>query len=220
MADDKKIYATYAVLCEMNKRDFERKLILFPEELRYYVVLANSIIGLENARRVEETPMAVVNDAEEFVSKLLALADPGDDGAFREVLETYLIEALKGELRFCCSNCRNFNSCLDLGNASVGHLFERRVNGEDTELIREEIARRVAEAFTKTPYLETDEAHILCRDFIHQYSGSSVGVVFGRYSAIAMELQNSFGIDYRKIQKALVAINMEFCRAGNERGHP
>jgi len=216
---DKKVYSTYAVLCELNDREFKKRLDLYPAELRYYVVLANSIIGLENARRVEETPEAVVKDAEEFVSKLLAMANPGDDGAFRDVLETYLLETMKGELRYCCDNCADFNSCLDLRNSSVGHLFERRVNGEDTAMIREEIAIQVANALKNTPYLETDRAHILCRDFRHQYSDSNVGLVFGRYSDIAMALQNSFGLDYRRIQKAIIAINMEFCERGNELEH-
>jgi len=213
---DKKVYSTYAVLCELNDREFKKRLDLWPAELRYYVVLANSIIGLENAKRVEETPEAVVKDAEEFVSKLLAMANPGDDGAFRGVLETYLIETMKGELRYSCDNCANFNSCLDLKDLSVGHLFERRVNGEDTAMIREEIALQVVTALRNTPYLETDRAHIFCREFRHQYADSDVGLVFGRYSDIAMELQNSFGIDYRKIQKAMIDINMEFCERGNE----
>lgn len=216
---DKKVYSTYAVFCELNDREFRKRLDIYPAELRFYVVLANSIIGLENARRVEETPEAVVRDAEEFVSKLLAMANPGDDGAFRDVLETFLLETMKSELRYCCDNCANFNSCLDLGNSPVGDLFERRVNGEDTAMIREEIAFHVANALKNAPYLETDRAHILCRDFRHQYSDSNVGLVFGRYSDIAMELQNSFGIDYRKIQKAMIAINMEFCERGNEPAH-
>ena len=216
---DKKVYSTYAVFCELNDREFRKRLDIYPAELRFYVVLANSIIGLENARRVEETPEAVVKDAEEFVSKLLAMANPGDDGAFRDVLETYLLETMKGELRYCCDSCANFNSCLDLGNSPVGDLFERRVNGEDTAMIREEIALHVANALKNAPYLETDRAHILCRDFRHQYSDSNVGLVFGRYSDIAMELQNSFGLDYRKIQKAMIAINMEFCERGNEPAH-
>lgn len=73
MTGDKRTYSSYAVLCELNKREFERKLTSFPAELRYYVVLANSIIGFENAKRLEEIPNAVVKDAEEFVSKLLAM---------------------------------------------------------------------------------------------------------------------------------------------------
>ena len=216
---DKKVYSIYAVLCELNDREFRKRLDIYPAELRFYVVLANSIIGLENARRVEETPEAVVKDAEEFVLKLLTMANPGDDGAFRDVLETYLLETMKGELRYCCDNCANFISCLDLGNSPLGDLFERRVNGEDTAMIREEIAFHVANALKNALYLETDRAHVLCRDFRHQYSDSNVGLVFGRYSDIAMELQNSFGIDYRKIQKAMIAINMEFCERGNEPAH-
>src|SRR3990172_3091363 len=101
---DTKTYSSFAVLYELNNREFKRKLGLFPAELRYYVVLANSIIGAENAKRVEETPEAVVEDGREFVSKLLEVAAPEQDDAFRDILETYLIETMKDELRYCCPN--------------------------------------------------------------------------------------------------------------------
>lgn len=206
-----KTYSFYAVLYELNNRELKRKLDLFPVELRYDVILANSIIGAENSKRLEETPAAVVEDGKEFVSKLLAMRSPGKDGTFREILETYLIETLKDELRYCCANCTNFNKCLDMENLSVGLLFRRRVNGEETDELRKEIALQVENALQSTPYINTDRAHELCKDFAHQYPASRIGEVFGRYSDIALELQNSFGIDYKKIQQKMISINMEFC---------
>ncbi len=196
---------------ELNKREFRKKLVLFPEELRYYVILANSIIGAENARRVAGTPEAVVRDGEEFVGKLLSMVAPEQDAAFREVLETYLIETMNGELGCCCPNCRRFDECLDLGNSPVGALFERRVNGEETEELKQEISREVDAALGRTPHLDTDEANRLCERFRHQYSAEEIGEVFGRYAEIAAELQGPFGVDYRKIQREMVALNMAFC---------
>jgi hypothetical protein len=207
---DKKTYSAYAVLCELNHREFRKKLDLYPAELRYYVVLANSIIGSENAKRVEETPEAVAEDGKEFVAKLLAMANPGRDDVFREVLETYLIETMKDELRYCCPNCANFNKCLDLENLSVGSLFERRVKGEDTATLKKEITLQVENALHNTPYIDTDRAHTLCRDFRHQYTASNIGEIFGRYSDIALGLQNAFGVDYKRIQKEMISANMQF----------
>jgi hypothetical protein len=204
-------YSLFAVSYELNKREFRRKLDLFPEEMRYYVILANSIIGSENAKRVAETPEAVVEDSREFVEKLLSLVSPGADDGFRGVAETYLIETMKDELRFSCPNCENFSKCLDLENLTVGLLFKRRANGEETEEIRREIALQVDRALKNTPYIDTDMAHELCKDFRHQYRASGVGDVFGRYSDIAAELHKSFGLDYGKIQKEMIGINMEFC---------
>jgi hypothetical protein len=40
----------------VNKREVNRKLGLFPEELRYYVILANSFTGSENARGWSRSP--------------------------------------------------------------------------------------------------------------------------------------------------------------------
>jgi hypothetical protein len=211
---DKKAYSTYAVLCELSEREFKKRLDLYPEELRYYVILANSIIGSENAKRVQETPKTVVEDGREFVAKLLAVASPGQDEVFREVLETYLIEMMKGELRYCCSNCAGFYKCLDLENLSVGILFKRRVSGEDTAALKKEIALEVEGALKRTPYVESDRAHILCKDFRHEYKGSTIGEVFGRYSDIALELTVTFGIDYKRIQREMIAVNMEFCEKG------
>lgn len=213
---DKKAYSTYAVLCELNDRELKKKFELYLDELRYYAVLANSIIGSENAKRVEETPRAVVEDGEEFVSKLLAMADPGQNGVFRDVLETYLLETVKGELRYCCSNCLNFNTCLDLENLSVGLLFKRRVEGEDTAPLRKEIALQVEDALRRTPYIDTDRAHVLCKDFRHQYRESGLGEVFRRYSDIASEFKNSFGIEYARIQRGMIEINMDFCEKSRE----
>jgi hypothetical protein len=212
-----KTYSFFAVSYELNKREFRRKVGLFPEEMRYYVILANSIIGAENAKRVAETPEAVVEDSREFVEKLLSMVSPGGDDGFREVAETYLIETMKDELRFSCPNCENFGKCLDLEKLTVGLLFKRRASGEETEEIRMEIALQVDQALKNTPYIETDMAHELCKDFRHQYRASSVGEVFGRYSDIAAELHKSFGLDYGKIQKKMIEINMEFCEKNGGR---
>ncbi len=205
-------YSFYAVSFELNKREFRRKLGLFPEELRYYVILANSIIGSENAKRVAETPGAVIEDSREFTEKLLSMVSPEADEGFREVAETCLIEAMKDELRFSCPNCDNFGRCLDLENLPVGLLFRRRAEGEDTGEIRKEIAVQVDRALERTPYIDTDAAHESCRDFRHQYRSSNIGEVFGRYSDIAIELHRAFGLDYGKIQEKMIEINMEFCK--------
>lgn len=183
---------------------------MFPEDLRYYVILAGSVIGSENSKRIKEAPEGIIEDGEEFVSKLLKLKSPEKDGAFREILETYLIETLKDELRFCCPNCLNFNKCLGIENLSVGELFKRRANGEETDEIKRDIKIQIENALQKTPYINTDEAHKLCRDFIHQYNTSDIGEVFGRYADIAAKLQNYYGIDYKKIQQQMVSINMKF----------
>ncbi|MCL5062527.1 MAG: hypothetical protein M0Z70_14980 [Nitrospiraceae bacterium] len=207
---DNKTFSLYAILYELNEREFQRKLHMFPEDLRYYAILAGSIIGSENSKRIKEAPKGIIEDGEEFVSKLLELKSPEKDGVFREILETYLIETLKDELRFCCPNCLNFNKCLGIENLSVGELFKRRANGEETDEIKRDIKIQIENALQKTPHINTDEAHKLCKDFIHQYNTSNIGEVFGRYADIAAKLQNDYGIDYRKIQQQMVAINMEF----------
>lgn len=211
-------YSFYAVSYELNKRDFRRKLGLFPEEMRYYVILANSIIGAENAKRVAETPGAIVRESDEFAAKLLSMGSPSEDAGFREVAETYLVETMKDELRFSCPNCENFWECLDLENLTVGRYFKRCANGEETEEIRKEIALQVDNALKATPYIDTDSAHELCDRFRHQYRPSVIGEVFARYSGIALELQGAFGLDYAKIQKNMIAINEEFCRKSEGRG--
>ena len=209
---DNKTFSYYAVLYELNNREFKKKLDLFPEELRYYAMLANGIIGSENAKRLKETPEAIVKNSREFVEKLLGQASPETDEVFRRMLETYLIETLKDELRCCCLNCADFNSCLDMENPAIGLLFQRRVNGEETDELKREISLQVEKALRHTPYINTDKAHKLCKDFRHQYSSSNIGEVFGRYSDIAAGLRMSFGIDYRKIQQEIISINMEFCK--------
>ncbi len=203
-------YSSLAVLYELSGREFKKKLDMFPAEMRYYVVLANSILGSENAKRLKETPESVVENSQEFVSKLMGIGSPGQDDAFREVLETYLVETMRDELRYCCSNCAEFNRCLDIENLTVGKLFKRRANGEDTDDLKKETALQIENALKRTPYIETDSAHKLCKDFRHQYSATGLGDVFCRYSGIAAELRDSFGIDYKKIQQAMIALNMEF----------
>ena len=203
-------YASYAVLQELNRREFRRKLGLFPAEQRHFVILSEGIIGAANARRVEETPEAVVRDSEDFAAELLEMIDPGQDASFREVLEACLIETIKGELRFCCPNCSNFGACIGLDDLSVGRLFRDRVEGQDSEELKKEIAGRIGHALQKTPHLEADSAQLLCGDFRHQHRSSSIGSVFNRYADIAAELQLSFGIDYRKIQQEMISLNMDF----------
>lgn len=208
--EDLKTYSCYAVLQELNRREFRKKLDLFAPELRHCVILAAGIIGAETAKRVDETPEAVVRDSEHFTAELIEMVSPAQDDAFQSVLETCLIETMKGELRFCCSNCLNFNACIDLESLSVGHLFKLRAEGQDSDELKREIAFRIDQAFQKAPYLETDNAHTLCRDFRHQYTASAIGSLFSRYADIAAGLQHSFGLDYRKIQQEMISLNMDF----------
>lgn len=204
-------YSSYAIMYELRNREFKKKLGFFPEDLRYYVILANSIIGAENAKRVAGTPDAVIKDGEEFVGKLLSMADPGLDAAFKEALETYLVETIKDELRCCCQNCLGFAECLDIENSAIGALFQRRVHGEETEELKREITRQIDSVLKQTPHIDSDMAHRLCADFRHQYSASGIGEVFGRYAEIASVLEASYGIDYRRIQQMMILLNMEFC---------
>src|SRR4030042_6105441 len=106
---DTKQYSLLAVLHEINRRELRNKLDLFPEDLRYYATVASSIVGAENAKRIRETPSGVSENSEEFVSKLLELTSFEDSSPFLEVLEKYLIETLKDELKFCCFNCALFD---------------------------------------------------------------------------------------------------------------
>ncbi len=214
--EELKTYSSYAVLQELNRREFRKKLDLFPAELRHYVILSAGIIGAENAKRVEETPAAVVKDGEDFAAELLGMISPGQDDAFRGVLENCLIETMKDELRFCCSNCSNFDTCIDLKNLSVGHLFRERSEGQDSDELKREIALQIDHALQRTPHLETDRAHILCKDFRHQYTAASIGDVFNRYADIAAGLQLSFGIAYKKIQQEMISLNMEFYAKSKE----
>jgi len=215
---DNKQYSLLAVLHEINRRELRNKLNLFPEDLRYYATVASGIVGAENAKRISETPAGVSENSEEFVSKLLEITSFEDSDAFREVLGTWLFEALKGELAFCCLNCALFEKCLDVENLSVGELFHRRVNGEETPELKETISREVEEALRNTPYVSTAEAHRLCRDFVHQYNVSNVGEVFGRYADIAASLQRKYGLDYRKFLQQIVSLNMSFFEACNKKG--
>jgi hypothetical protein len=207
---DNKLYSLLAVLHEINKRELKNKLTLFPEELHYYATVASSIIGTENAKRISETPAGVTENSEEFVSKLLEITSLEDSDSFREVLGTYLVETLKDELKFCCLNCRLFDRCLDIGNLSVGELFLRRINGEETAELREDIVREIDKALRNTPYVATDEAQRLCKDFTHQYNVSNVGEVFGRYADIAAALQRQYALNYRKFLQEMVEVNMAF----------
>jgi hypothetical protein len=218
MDADNRLYSLLAVLHEINRRELKNKLALFPEDLHYYVTVASSIVGAENAKRIRETPAGVTENSEEFVSKLLEITSFEDSEAFREVLGTYLVETLRGELAFCCLNCELFERCLGVENLSVGELFHRRVNGEETVELREDISCEVEKALRNTPYVATGEAHRLCRDFVHQYTVSNVGEVFGRYADIAASLQRQYGLDYRNFLQQIVSLNMSFFEACNKKG--
>jgi hypothetical protein len=218
MDADNRHYSLLAVLHEINKKELKNRLALFPEDLHYYVAVAGSIVGAENAKRIRETPAGVTENSEEFVSKLLEITSFEDSDAFREVLGAYLVETLIGELAFSCLNCVLFERCLDLEDFSVGELFQRRVKGEETVELREDISREVEKALRNTPYVATDEAHRLCRDFVHQYNVSNVGEVFGRYADIAAGLQRQYGMDYKKFLQQMVSLNMVFFEACNEKG--
>ncbi|MGO9380277.1 MAG: hypothetical protein ACLP29_17245 [Dissulfurispiraceae bacterium] len=207
----KRTFSLLAVLHELNDREFRRTLDLFPADLRYYVILAGSIVGAEISKRVQETPAAVVRSGGAFVSDMLSISAPREDQVFKGVLEASLVEMLKYELRFSCMNCRNFNHCVDLDNLSVGELFERRVNGDERQELKDEISAQACRALCRTRYLDIDDAHKRCKDFVHQYSTSSLGEVFGRYSDIAAALQREYGIDHRTVLQRMVAVNMDFC---------
>lgn len=210
-------YALLAILHELNDREFRRKLKLFPEDLRYYVILAGGIVGSEVAKRVKETPEAVVRDSGAFVADMLKIATPGENELLRGILEAYLVETLKDELRFCCMNCRQFSKCLDIDNQQVGELFQRRVNGEESDELKGEISEQIDKALSGTPYLDADDAHERCSNFVHQYSVSSIGEVFGRYSDIAAALQREYGIDHKTVLRQMIEVNMDFCEKSNKR---
>jgi hypothetical protein len=214
---DNKHYSMLAVLHEINRREMRNKLGLFPEDLRYYATVASSVVGAENAKRIRETPAGVSENSENFVSRLLELSSFEDGTSFSDVLEKYLIETLKDELKFCCLNCTLFDSCLDIENLSVGELFLRRVNGEETAEIREDISREIEKALQNTPYVATDAAHRLCKDFLHQYNTSNVGEVFGRYANIALSLQKEFDLDYKEFLQQMVSVNMTFFEKSSEK---
>jgi hypothetical protein len=207
---DNRSYAAYAVMCELNRRELRKRLALFPDEQRYLAVIASGIIGAENARRMEETPAAVVESGKSFIEDMTAVAGQAQDGALRDILETCLVETMKDELRYCCSNCVNFRACLDMEHMPIGDLFRRRAEGEDTDDLKKETARYINEALQRTPHIDSDRAHLLCGDFRHQYTATAIGEVFNRYADIAAGLQNTYGIDYRKIQAEMVRINMDF----------
>ncbi len=215
---DIRMYAVYAVFYELNRRELRKKLDRYPAEMHYSVVLANSIIGSENAKRVKETPEAAVREGNEFVARMLEVAGPGSDSGpgqdegFAEVLETHLIETIQDELRCCCPNCVNFTTCLALEDLTLGRLFQRRVLGEETAEIKKEIALETEKTLGRTPYIDVDNAPDLCRDFRHQYAVSGIGEVFSRYADIAQGLREAFGLDYRRVQQAMILINMEFAR--------
>lgn len=209
MPDDK-IFRQFAINYEINNRELGKKVSLFSEELRCYVLLAASIIGVENSKRIKETPDGVTQNSEEFVSDLMGLTTFEPDDSFRIILEDCLIETMRDELRFNCLNCVKFEKCLNAETLSVGELFRSRVNGKDTEDIRNEIKKQIETALKNTPFADSEEAHLLCRDFGHQHSKESAGEVFTRYRDIAASLSNEYGINYSMIQQKIVELNMEF----------
>ncbi|HMK55588.1 MAG TPA: hypothetical protein VK448_03000 [Dissulfurispiraceae bacterium] len=209
-------FSLLAVLHELNDREFRRRLAMFTEELKYYVILAGGIVGAELSKRVKETPEAVVRDGGAFVMDMMSISAPRADDVFRGVLETTLIETLKYEMRFSCMNCRRFNECIGLDNLGVGALFERRVLGDETPELRNDIAAQVSEALSRTPYLDDEDAEKKCSNFAHQYAAAALGEVFARYSEIAAALQKEYGIDYSSVLQQMVKINMDFCRKSDE----
>ena len=215
MAADYKLYALLAVLHEINRRELKNKLALFPEDLHVQVTVASGIVGSENAKRIRETPAGVTENSEKFVSKLLEVTSLEDSDSFREVLVTYLVDTLRDELKFSCLNCSLFNKCIDIENLSVGELFHRRVYGEETAELRENISREIEKALQNTPYIATDDSQKLCKDFTHQYNISNVGELFGRYADIAADLQRRYGLDYRKFLQQMVSLNMVFFEKHN-----
>ncbi|HMK42910.1 MAG TPA: hypothetical protein VK445_02105 [Dissulfurispiraceae bacterium] len=207
---DTEYFAEMAVLLELNGRDSRRKLDLFPEDTRYFAMLAGSIVGAELAQRLEEVPEAVAQQSSAFTQRLLELTSPGDDGTFQGILETYLIETLKDELRFCCANCKKFKTCLALDSEEVGDLFRQRTLGDESAELKRRLSDIVNDAFVRTPYLAVEIADELCDRFIHQYTARDIGGVFGRYADIAASLQAQYGVNYRKIQDEMIRINMDF----------
>jgi hypothetical protein len=205
-------YSLYAILHELNGREFKKKLNDYPEEMHYLVILANSIIGAENAKRIHETPEAVVKDSTEFVSKLLNVTAPEHEENLKKILEEFLIKTLRDELRFCCPNCGNFNQCLDINNLTVGELFKKRVDGEESEKLKFEIKTLIDKALENTPFLNSNDANDHCKDFVHQYDVSSLGNVIVRYRDIAVALKEKFDINYSEVQQEMIDINLEFCR--------
>lgn len=203
-------YASYALLQELNRREFRKKLCLFPDEQRHYAILAAGIIGTETAKRTAGTPEAVVRDGEEFASELRHLVNPDEDALFREVLYTYLIEAIRDELRFCCSNCIHFTDCLNLDSLKAGRLFKLCTEGHETDEIKKELTLSINQALQQTPYLDTEQADSLCKEFRHHYTASTIANVFNRYADIAADLQQRYGIDYKQVQKQIIEINMDF----------
>jgi hypothetical protein len=214
---DNSAYSLLAIFRELNDREFRKKLALFPEDRRYYVVLAGGIVGSEVSKRVQEAPQAVVEEGGAFVSDMLNIASPGEDQAFKGILEAYLVATLKDELRFCCMNCRKFGKCLNIAHLRVGELFQRHINGEETQELKDALSAQITNALARTPYLDVEDAHSRCGRFVHQYSVSSIGEVFGRYSDIAATLQQKYGIDRGTVLHQMVSVNMEFCEKSNKK---
>ena len=209
MPDDR-TFASYAVMCELNRRELRRRIGLFPGTHRHHVVMASAIIGAENARRMEETPPGVTDSSAEFVAQMMDVTELGQDGEFTGILETCLIETMKDELGHRCPNCTNFTVCLGLEDTPIGDLFRRCAEGEETGELKKEVALRISQALQRTPHLDTHSAHLLCENFLHQYSATDIGEVFNRYADIAAAFRQAFGADYRRIQQEMVRINMEF----------
>ncbi|MBF0505442.1 MAG: hypothetical protein HQL09_01280 [Nitrospirae bacterium] len=216
---DETTFSLLAVLKEINDREFRKRLQGFPEKLHYYVVLAAGIIGAENSKRISETPAGVAEQSDAFIEDLLKVTPVDDEKAFRELLEVYIIKTLESELRFCCVNCRNFEQCLDAENLSVGQVFKKRVYGDETAETRKEITLQVERALRNTPYTDSDDAHLLCDKFIHQYTASDTGEVFGRYASIASGLSEKFGIDYKAFQQQMIEINISFFKKSQAKEH-
>ncbi len=197
-------------MCELSSREFRQKLLLFPDEQRHLAVLACSMVGAENARRLEEAPPGVVAQGGDFVEQMLGLTEAAQDKDFPAVLERCLIEALADELRFSCANCVSFIACLNLDASELGALFRQRVEGDRSDELRQRTDLLVNQALECTPHLADGDAHLRCPRFRHTCSPSTIGAVFNRYADIAAQLAETYGISYRNFQTELIRTNMEF----------
>lgn len=107
---DEKTFSLLAVLQEVNNREFRKRLEDFPEKMHYYALVASSIIGAENSKRISETPSGVAEQSKAFVSDLLNMKPVDDDDAFREMLEVYIVKTLESEFEVLLLKLQEFRA--------------------------------------------------------------------------------------------------------------
>jgi len=112
-----------AILHEINKREFKKQALQISGGTPLFCNGGKQHHRSENAKRIRETPAGVTENSEAFVAKLLEITSFEESDAFREVLETCLVETLKDELKFCCLNCTRLNNCLDVEIFRSGNSF-------------------------------------------------------------------------------------------------